>query len=55
MRWTDPFTKERRSLSEARASVEDAQAWIDVLTAAALRGIDPAASTQSLAAYGRPT
>ncbi|WP_228456622.1 hypothetical protein [Streptomyces durbertensis] len=31
---------------------ESAQAWIDKLKAAALRGIDPATSTQSLKVYG---
>ncbi|WP_413100290.1 tyrosine-type recombinase/integrase [Streptomyces sp. Inha503] len=52
VRWTDPVTKQRPSISEAHATIDEAQAWIDALTAAALRGIDPATSTQSLATYG---
>ncbi|MDF9816632.1 site-specific integrase [Streptomyces sp. SPB162] len=52
VRWTDPHTGKRRSLSEARASAEEAQEWIDALLAAALRGIDPTRSNQSLADFG---
>ncbi|MFC0597631.1 tyrosine-type recombinase/integrase [Streptomyces palmae] len=52
VRWVDPLTKERRSVSEARPTEDEAQDWIDALTAAAVRGIDPATSTQPLAVYG---
>ncbi|WP_405589981.1 tyrosine recombinase XerC [Streptomyces sp. NBC_01190] len=52
VRWTDPHDHERRSLSQSHPTQESAQEWIDSLRASAARGIDPAASTQSLAAYG---
>ncbi|MCZ4103576.1 hypothetical protein [Streptomyces sp. H39-C1] len=52
VRWTDPHTGKRRSLSEARATAEEAQECIDALLAAALRGIDPTRSNQSLADFG---
>ncbi len=45
-------TKERLSASEACPTEESARDLIDALTAAALRGIDPATYTQPLAVYG---
>ncbi|MBV9023111.1 MAG: site-specific integrase [Streptomycetaceae bacterium] len=55
VRWTNPHTKKRDSLSEAKATEADAQEWIDALVASALRGIDPKTSMQPLAAYGDAT
>ncbi|MFD1829777.1 tyrosine-type recombinase/integrase [Streptomyces desertarenae] len=52
VRWTEPRTKRRKSLSQSHGTEEQAQEWIDALSAAALRGIDPATSVQPLAAYG---
>jgi integrase len=52
VRWTNPHTKKRDSLSEAKATEAAAQEWIDALIASALRGIDPKTSMQPLAAYG---
>lgn len=48
VRWVDPHIKERLSASEACATEESARDLIDALTAAALRGIDPATYTQPL-------
>ena len=52
VRWIDPVTKQRRSKSKATGTVEEAQAWINALTATAYTGIDPATATMDLAAYG---
>jgi integrase len=52
VRWIEPHTKRRTSPSQSHGTEEQAQEWIDALSAAALRGIDPATSVQPLAAYG---
>jgi integrase len=52
VRWVNPHTKRRESMSESKLTEDEAQKWLDTLTEAALRGIDPTSSTQSLAAYG---
>jgi integrase len=52
IRWVDPYTKERKSVSEAKPTSDEAQEWIDRITAAALRGIDPDTYTQPLREYG---
>ncbi|MFI9202166.1 tyrosine-type recombinase/integrase [Streptomyces sp. NPDC053048] len=52
VRWVDPHTRERRSLSESSATIDQAQGWIDTVTAASLRGVDPSVSMQPLAQYG---
>ncbi|WP_367132621.1 MULTISPECIES: tyrosine-type recombinase/integrase [Streptomyces] len=52
VRWTDPHTRERMSLSESAATSDLAQAWIDTVTTASLRGADPSVSMQPLAQYG---
>jgi integrase len=52
VRWVNPLTKRRESISDAKLTEDAAQEWIDALTRAAQRGIDPRASTQSLAEYG---
>ncbi|MFC4034746.1 tyrosine-type recombinase/integrase [Streptomyces polygonati] len=52
VRWTDPSTKQRRSVAQMHPDQESAQEWIDSLLASASRGINPATATQTLAEYG---
>jgi integrase len=52
VRWVDPHTNDRESLSESQPTEDEAREWIEKLTAAALRGIDPATATRSLRDYG---
>ncbi|MCL2728413.1 MAG: site-specific integrase [Actinomycetia bacterium] len=52
VRWVDPHTGRRKSLTQAHDTPESAQEWIVALQASAARGIDPATSNQSLAEYG---
>ncbi|CAM00452.1 site-specific recombinase XerD [Saccharopolyspora erythraea NRRL 2338] len=52
VRWTDPQTSKRRSLSESHKDEEQAAAWIDLMKRAASGGIDPIAANMSLAEYG---
>ena len=52
VRWTDPATGQRRSLSAAHATSSDAAAWVNEMRKAAVGGINPAAATMALAEYG---
>lgn len=52
VRWTDPVTKRRCSLSRSCKTYEDAAAWIDRMQRAAAGGLDPHAATMSLVDYG---
>ncbi|MGH3903085.1 MAG: tyrosine-type recombinase/integrase [Pseudonocardiaceae bacterium] len=52
VRWTDPATGRRRSLSEAHETPDEADTWVNELRKAAAGGIDPAAATMTLARYG---
>ncbi|MCP2341014.1 tyrosine-type recombinase/integrase [Actinomadura rupiterrae] len=52
VRWIDPVTRRRRSLSEAQESEDEAEDWIGELQRAASAGIDPARATMTLADYG---
>lgn len=52
VRWTDPETGKRRSLSESCLTEEQAAAWIDRMKRAASAGVDPLAMNMSLAEYG---
>lgn len=52
VRWTDPVTNQRRSLSRSRPDRETAEAWISEMQQAATGGIDPAAANMTLAEYG---
>jgi integrase len=52
VRWVDPVTKKRQSRSQAKPTLDAAQAWIDTMLEAARGGIDPAAATMPLAQYG---
>ncbi|MGH3539207.1 MAG: hypothetical protein ACRDQJ_13105 [Pseudonocardiaceae bacterium] len=52
LRWTDPATRQRRSLSVSHETSNDAAAWINEMRKAAAGGLDPAAATMTLAEYG---
>ncbi|WP_413966426.1 site-specific integrase [Actinacidiphila polyblastidii] len=52
VRWANPHTKRRTSLSQSHQTEEAAQEWLDALHTSAARGIDPTAATQTLAEYG---
>lgn len=52
VRWTDPQTKRRRSLSESHATEDEAADWIDNMKQAAAGGIDPLTAAMNLADYG---
>ena len=53
VRWVDPSTARRVSRSNAVASREMAQAWIDDMERAASGGVDPNAASAKLGDYGR--
>jgi integrase len=53
IRWADPATKKRPSVSEAFETRDDAEAWIEKIRQAALRGVDPKMATATLAEYGK--
>ncbi|MCP2315447.1 hypothetical protein APR12_000777 [Nocardia amikacinitolerans] len=52
VRWIDPATKKRPSVSESFGTREDAEAWLDRVRQAAARGLDPKMATATLAVYG---
>ena len=52
VRWIDPETRERRSLSNSCVGSDEAQDWIDRLVRLAEAGISPATAAMSLGAYG---
>lgn len=52
VRWTDPETRCRRSLSAAFATPDEAAAWVNDMRKAAAGGLDPAAATMTLTEYG---
>jgi integrase len=52
VRWRDPATRQRHSTSEAFATQEAAEAWIDSIERLAERGGDPKAATSTLQEYG---
>ncbi|WP_156757422.1 hypothetical protein [Actinokineospora pegani] len=51
IRWTEPATRKRDSVSESFATREEADAWIRDMQAAA-RGLNPRTAVMSLADYG---
>ncbi|MFD4404373.1 tyrosine-type recombinase/integrase [Nocardia sp. NPDC058499] len=53
IRWADPATKKRPSVSEAFETRDEAEAWIEKIRQAALRGVDPKMATATLAEYGK--
>ena len=52
VRWSDPQSGKRRSLSESHSNEENAASWIDAMKRAAAGGLDPTTATMSLAEYG---
>ena len=52
VRWVDPSTGRRRSVSESVVDEEAAQNWIDAMRRAARGGVSPDAATMRLAEYG---
>ncbi|MFE9906373.1 site-specific integrase [Streptomyces achromogenes] len=52
VRWWDPTTKRRQSLSEGKNSEEEAQEWLQAIVQAAQAGLTPSTATMTLAEYG---
>ncbi|MCW8096888.1 tyrosine-type recombinase/integrase [Streptomyces tauricus] len=52
VRWTDPVTGRRLTLSESKPTEDDARAWIKGLKDAAQAGVSPDLATMTLADYG---
>ncbi|WP_308297016.1 MULTISPECIES: hypothetical protein [unclassified Streptomyces] len=52
VRWTDPTSKRRQSLSEGKDSEEEAQEWLQAIIEAAHAGLSPSLATMKLAEYG---
>lgn len=52
VRWTDPETRRRRSLSTSHNTSNEAEVWANEMRKAAAGGVDPAAATMTLADYG---
>ncbi|WP_245664965.1 tyrosine-type recombinase/integrase [Nocardia sienata] len=52
VRWIDPATKKRPSLSKPFESREEAETWIDRLIRFAAQGVDPKTATMTLSEYG---
>ncbi|MET9349912.1 hypothetical protein ABZY67_24870 [Streptomyces termitum] len=55
VRWFDPETKRRLSLSEAQADEDSARAWLTSVTDAAQSGLTPPVATMKLAPYDEAT
>ncbi|MFD4374312.1 tyrosine-type recombinase/integrase [Streptomyces sp. NPDC058486] len=52
VRWFDPITKRRKSLSEGKDSEDEAQEWIQSIMEAAEAGLAPSTATMQLSTYG---
>ncbi|MFF9902002.1 tyrosine-type recombinase/integrase [Streptomyces olivaceus] len=52
VRWFDPATKQRLSLSEGKADEDEAQEWLQDIIEAAQAGLSPSLATMKLAEYG---
>ncbi|MGW4441904.1 tyrosine-type recombinase/integrase [Streptomyces sp. NPDC004682] len=52
VRWFDPATKRRLSLSEGKADEDEAQEWLQDIIKAAQAGVSPSLATMKLAEYG---
>lgn len=52
VRWFDPATKRRLSLSEGKADEDEAQEWLQDIIEAAQAGLSPTLATMQLAEYG---
>ncbi|MFJ3728939.1 hypothetical protein ACIPYQ_41200 [Streptomyces sp. NPDC090045] len=51
MRWWDPETKSRKSLSKSKETEDKAQEWISTLVEAAQAGINPSLATMPLGRF----
>jgi integrase len=52
VRWVDPVTGRRRSVSEAAETFEDAQAWIGLMRDMSRAGVDLSMAVKTLGEYG---
>ncbi|MFF3822559.1 tyrosine-type recombinase/integrase [Streptomyces griseus] len=52
VRWFDPDSKRRLSLSEGKADEDEAQKWLQSIIEAAEAGLSPSLATMKLAEYG---
>src|SRR5688572_15659998 len=52
VRWTDPTTKKRSSLSQSTETEEQARDWIESMHALTRGGLDPNLAIMTLAEYG---
>jgi hypothetical protein len=52
VRWFDPATKRRLSLSEGKSDEDEAQEWLQGIIEAAQAGLPPSLATIKLAEYG---
>lgn len=52
VRWFDPVSKRRLSLSEGKHTEDEAQEWLDAIIEAAQAGLSPSLATMKLADYG---
>ncbi|MDX3249208.1 site-specific integrase [Streptomyces sp. ME18-1-4] len=52
VRWTDPTSMRRQSLSEGKDSEEEAQEWLQAIIEAAEAGLSSSLATMKLAEYG---
>jgi integrase len=52
VRWIDPATGRRRSVSEAVQTTEEAEAWIELMRDLSRAGVDPSVAVKTLAEYG---
>jgi integrase-like protein len=52
VRWIDPTTGCRRSVSEAVQTTEEAEAWIELMRDLSRAGVDPSLAVKTLTEYG---
>ncbi|MFJ2901128.1 tyrosine recombinase XerC [Streptomyces sp. NPDC087212] len=52
VRWFDPATKRRLSLSEGKSDEDEAREWLQTIIEAAQAGLSPSLATMKLAEYG---
>jgi hypothetical protein len=52
VRWQDPFTRRRKSLSQACTTLGEAESWIAELQQVASAAVDPIIATMTLEDYG---
>lgn len=52
VRWTDPESGQRRSVSRSHTTTDEAAAWVETIRKSAAGGVDPHAATMTLGEYG---